>query len=237
MLYYPKIPGSRNAPLGRCVAFEKYDGTNLHWDWDREFGWHSFGTRRDEFMLADNGMELFKLAHAHLHECVPVFVSTLATGLDSVFKENSHYQSFNSVRAFTEFIGPNSFAGLHKTGERKRLVLFDVLVEPFGMIGPEQFVADFGHLPSARVVYRGKLTGKFSEDVRQGKYDVNEGVVCKGGVGGSDLWMAKIKTNAYWKGSKQPLRKTGKTTGNEIGENSAMAFDIRQVDLGDVARS
>jgi hypothetical protein len=34
MLYYPKIPGSRNWPGGRCVAFEKYDGTNLHWDWD-----------------------------------------------------------------------------------------------------------------------------------------------------------------------------------------------------------
>jgi hypothetical protein len=28
------------------VAFEKYDGTNLHRDWDRDFGWHSFGTRR-----------------------------------------------------------------------------------------------------------------------------------------------------------------------------------------------
>ena len=30
MLYYPKIPGSRNCPDGRCIAFEKYDGTNLH---------------------------------------------------------------------------------------------------------------------------------------------------------------------------------------------------------------
>ena len=65
------------------------------------------------------------------------------------------------------------------------------------MIGPERFVADFGHLPIARVVYRGKLTGKFAEDVRTGKYGVSEGVVCKGGSGGPDLWMAKIKTYAY----------------------------------------
>ncbi|MGP0066256.1 MAG: hypothetical protein ACLQGP_21965 [Isosphaeraceae bacterium] len=53
------------------------------------------------------------------------------------------------------------------------------------------------HLPIAGVVYRGKLTGKFAEDVRTGKYCVTEGVVCKGGPGGSDLWMAKIKTYAY----------------------------------------
>ena len=51
MLHYPKIPGSRHCPDGRCVAFEKYDGTNLHWEWEREFGWHSFGTRRDGFTL------------------------------------------------------------------------------------------------------------------------------------------------------------------------------------------
>ena len=46
-------------------------------------------------------------------------------------------------------------------------------------------------------VYQGKLTGRFAEDVRTGKYGVTEGVICKGGTGGSDLWMAKIKTNAY----------------------------------------
>lgn len=43
MLYYPKIPGSRSALLTPCIAFEKLDGTNLHWDWHRDFGWHAFG--------------------------------------------------------------------------------------------------------------------------------------------------------------------------------------------------
>ena len=43
MLHYPKMPDSRRAPGGPCIAFEKYDGTNLHWEWDRDFGWHSFG--------------------------------------------------------------------------------------------------------------------------------------------------------------------------------------------------
>ena len=42
---------------------------------------------------------------------------------------------------------------------------------------------------------------RFSEDVRSGKYGVAEGVVCKGGTGGADVWMAKIK--AYMDKLKQ----------------------------------
>lgn len=203
MLHYPKIPGSRNAPDGRCIAFEKYDGTNLHWDWDRDFGWHAFGTRRDEFNLTDAGCEQFVERHAHLTECVSVFRSTLAEGVERVLHENAAYRDYQSIKIFTEFLGPGSFAGLHKENDTKELRLFDVLVEPFGIIAPAQFVADFGHLKIARVVYEGKLTGKFAENVRQGKYGVAEGVVCKGGAGGEDLWMVKIKTYAYLEKLKQ----------------------------------
>jgi hypothetical protein len=63
--------------------------------------------------------------------------------------------------------------------------------------GGHWFVSDFGTLRIARVVYEGKLTGRFSEDVRSGRYGVREGVICKGGTGRSDLWMAKITTDAY----------------------------------------
>jgi hypothetical protein len=52
-------------------------------------------------------------------------------------------------------------------------------------------------------VYEGKLTGTFTEDVRRGKYEVAEGVVCKGGSGGDDVWMVKIKTSAYLERLKQ----------------------------------
>ena len=203
MLHYPKIPGSRNAPGGRCIAFDKCDGTNLHWDWDRDFGWHAFGTRRDEFNLTEAGVEQFAVRHAHLRECVEVFRETLADGLERVFRECPAYAGFPSFKAFTEFLGPNSFAGLHKEDGPKELLLFDVWAEPFGMVGPVRFVADFGHLPSPAVVYQGKLTGKFAEDVRTGQYDVAEGVVCKGGDGGPDVWMVKIKTYAYLERLKQ----------------------------------
>ncbi|NET59732.1 MAG: hypothetical protein F6K47_27360 [Symploca sp. SIO2E6] len=203
MLHYPKIPGSRNSPSSRCIAFEKYDGTNLHWDWEREFGWHGFGTRRDLFNLDTPGIAKFTAAHNHLQECAQIFLQDLADDLEKIFRENSNYQSFDEFKVFTEFFGPNSFAGLHKANDPKELKIFDVWAEPFGMISPEQFITDFGHLNSARVVYQGKLTGKFAEDVRQGKYGVNEGVICKGGKGGADLWMVKIKTYAYLEKLKQ----------------------------------
>lgn len=203
MLHYPKIPGSRNAPEGKCIAFDKCDGTNLHWDWDREFGWHAFGTRRDEFNLTEAGEEQFVLRREHLKDCVEIFWDTLADGLNRVFREHPRYSEYRSFKVFTEFMGPNSFAGLHKEDDPKELLLFDVLAEDFGMIGPTHFVTDFGHFPHPTVIYQGKLTGQFANDVRIGKYDVTEGVVCKGGEGGADLWMVKIKTDAYLNRLKQ----------------------------------
>ena len=129
----------------------------------------------------------FNECHAHLKQSHEVFRTNLGDGIERVFRDHPAYREFQSLKVFTEFLGPSSFAGLHKENDPKEPRLFDVLAEPIGMIGPARFVADFGHLPIARVVYEGKLTRKFTEDVRLGKYGVNEGVVCKGGIGGDDL--------------------------------------------------
>lgn len=197
MLYYPKIPGSSAAPLGRCVAFEKLDGTNLHWCWDREFGWHAFGTRRDAFNLLPEGEAAFAAAHPGLEEAAGVFRDTLADPLEAVLRDHANYAPFSAVKAFTEFVGPNSFAGAHDPTDPKSLIMFDLWLDGYGFVSPTQFVTDFGHLVTPRVVYTGKLTGAFMEAVRTGHYDVTEGVVCKGGSGGADVWMAKVKTFAY----------------------------------------
>lgn len=205
MLHYPKIPGSGSLPSGRCIAFEKVDGTNLHWEWDRDFGWHSFGTRRDAFNLDAAGIAEFTQQHAQLGEAAEVFLATLAEPLHQIFLQQAAYQPYSAFKAFTEFVGPNSFAGLHKTADPKQVILFDIEAEGSGMIGPKQFVTDFGHLPIPRVVYEGKLTGRFAEEVRMGRYKVEEGVVCKGGQGGDDLWMVKIKTLAYMEKLKKAV--------------------------------
>jgi hypothetical protein len=114
MLYYPKIPGSRNCPDGQCIAFEKYDGTNLHWDWDRDFGWHAFGTRRDVFNLTDVGIKEFQAKHQHLSNCVAVFQHDWAIELERVFKNNLYYQDLQEIKVFGEFLGENSNAYMSK---------------------------------------------------------------------------------------------------------------------------
>jgi hypothetical protein len=191
------MPGSAAAPLDRCVAFEKLDGTNLHWSWDREFGWHAFGTRRDEFNLLPEGEAAFAAAHPGLEEAAAVFRDTLADPLGALLRDHPSYAAFGSAKVFTEFLGPNSFAGAHEPADPKSLVLFDVWLDGYGFVAPAQFADDFGHLPTPRVVYRGRLTGAFLEAVRRGDHGVAEGVVCKGGSGGEDVWMVKVKTYAY----------------------------------------
>ena len=127
-LVYPKIPGSGSAPSGRCVAFEKYDGTNLHWAWDREYGWITFGTRRDSFYLDARGVADFRAAHPGLEEAADLFLREYARPLEDVFRTHPGYSS-PQVTAFTEFFGPRSFAGMHRPEDPKELVLFDVQTE------------------------------------------------------------------------------------------------------------
>ena len=197
MLHYPKIPGSKDAPDGRCIAFDKLDGTNLHWSWERDFGWHAFETRRDEFQLTPSGQAEFAREHPGLEEAPVVFMKTLAESLDRVFRDHPDYREQAVFKVFTEFLGPNSFAGQHRPEDVKETVLIDLWADGHGFLSPTTFVKHFGEVPIPRVVYRGKLTGAFLEEVRKGKYGVTEGVVCKGGTGGNDVWMVKVKTNAY----------------------------------------
>lgn len=196
MLHYPKIKDSSAAQLGPCIAFDKIDGTNLHWDWDRDFGWHAFGTRRDQFDLTPDGIAAFHAAHPGLGDCVDLFTATLAEPLDRLFRERPEYASASEAKAFTEYAGPGSFAGQHASGDAKELVLFDVLLDGAAFVSPFDFVRDFGHLRIPRVVYQGKFSGRLTEEVRKGKYGVKEGVVIKGGQGDS-LWLCKVKTLAY----------------------------------------
>lgn len=191
-LHYPKIPDTRDFPMSQFVAFEKYDGTNFHFEWDRDFGWHSFGTRRDAFNLDANGIEKFCSRHRELSEVVDVFQATVEPTLSAHL---TNVLSVPSFTAFFEFLGESSFAGQHKENEPKQLILIDASSDG-QMLGPLEFLNLPAELPIARVIYRGRFTGAFAEDVRNGKFDVTEGVICKTGTRGS-VQLAKIKTSAY----------------------------------------
>lgn len=116
MLQYPSIAGSAKSPLGKdCIAFYKYDGSNLRWEWSPKQGWNKFGTRRQLF---DGSDPLYSQA-------IPLFMDKLADEL--VYRvKHSVIKNPQRITAFTEFLRQNSFAGSHVLEEPKELKLFDV---------------------------------------------------------------------------------------------------------------
>ena len=184
MEQYPSIAGSKKAPLGNpCIAFYKYDGSNLRWEWSPKKGWHKFGTRT----------ELFDWRHPLWGQAIPLFEKIKDEIVERVKQSEWQLRGIQRITAFTEFLGPSSFAGVHKEDEPKELKLIDVYLFKRGMVTPKYFVETFGDLPyAAQVVYQGNLNKEFIEDVRNGKYPVWEGVVAKGAD-----FRVKIKTNAY----------------------------------------
>ena len=74
MKQYPEISGSNKAPIGaQCLAFVKYDGSNLRWEWSPKKGWYKFGTRT---RLFDHTDEIFG-------EAIPLFQDTLGPEITS----------------------------------------------------------------------------------------------------------------------------------------------------------
>lgn len=181
MLQYQTINSWRKSVIGEpCIAFNKYDGSNLRWEYSPKQGWNKMGTRRCMF---DANTPLYNQAIEIFHD------SGMAK---SIVDATNHYhgRKVERITAFTEFFGRSSFAGSHDENEQKELKLFDVFVFKKGFIPPKDFVKQFGNQDwAAEVVYKGNMNMQFIEDVRNGKYPVYEGVICKGAN-----WSAKVKT-------------------------------------------
>lgn len=189
---YPSIPKILEEFIGReCISFKKYDGTQIRCEWHKKRGWYKWSTRGHLFDKTDKNfgcaIDLFNQSEL----------------IEKVIRDN--YPKTENAVAFMEFLGPNSFAGLHDPGvlqvahnDPKELILFDINIHKRGLVSPADFVSKFGHLRSAEVIYQGKLTEDFIKDIREKKYPVDEGVVTKGGTG-HKIWMCKIKTWDYLK--------------------------------------
>jgi hypothetical protein len=184
MLHYPSILGSAKAPLGKpCVAFYKYDGSNLRFEWTTKSGWSKFGTRRQLF---DAQTPVFGRSIQYFHD----------TGMaDEIVRRTIDYRRKpERIIAFGEWFGPNSFAGLHAETEEQELRLFDITLFKLGFLSPKDFIKVYGDMPqAAEIVYEGNMNKQFINDVKTGKYNVFEGVVAKG-----NDWSVKIKTDAYF---------------------------------------
>lgn len=165
MYQYPSILGPNKAPHLPCIAFFKYDGSNLRWEWSKKRGWHKFGTRHC----------LFNETHEVFGGAIDLFQKTYADGLEKTIRDSKEYRNAESATAFTIFFGENSFAGNHEVTDSKKLILFDVQIHKKGLLGPREFLKTFGHLEVAKVVYEGNLNPSFIDDVKNSRYDLNEG--------------------------------------------------------------
>jgi hypothetical protein len=192
MIEYPSILPSARAPHQPCIAFEKYDGSNIRVKYTSKKGFTLFGSRT----------QMFDKGHPFLGAAVDIFYRDYENVLvDLIEKE---WPNEREVIAFLEFFGPNSFAGWHDPNDTKKLVLFDIMVghKNRKFLLPQEFVKLCqGKMEIPRVIYEGNLSDQLRQDVYDGKYDVVEGVVCKGtqrtGAARGGVWMAKIKTKAY----------------------------------------
>lgn len=188
MKSYPSIDGPSKAPKDSGIAFYKYDGSNLRFEWTKKRGWHKYGTRK----------RLFDETDPDFGAAIKLFKETHAPDLEAIFKKE--YRDSQEVTVFCEYFGDLSFAGQHKPEDTtKRLVLIDVEIFKYGFVSPRDFVNIFCKQlgdRAAQVIYEGNLNEQFIKDVREGKYPLWEGVVFKGGSK-HKLWRTKIKTNAY----------------------------------------
>lgn len=109
------------------------------------------------------------------------------------------FPKLQQITAFTEFIGPHSFAGKHKEEDEKELILIDVNIYKKGFLPPDQFISLFQPLNIAELLYQGEIDASLVENIRNKErlFDkLKEGVVCKGGLS-HNYWMCKIKTYSY----------------------------------------
>jgi hypothetical protein len=131
------------------------------------------------FDLFGSRHELIDKTHPFLAGVIDVFNRDYASTLDKFFRKE--FSNEREIIVFGEYFGAQSFAGLHVPGDpTMQFVMFDVLVghKTPKFILPQEFIKMFtGVVKIAREVYRGNLNDQLIKDVREGKYDVFEGVL------------------------------------------------------------
>ncbi|MEZ4449251.1 MAG: RNA ligase family protein [Nannocystaceae bacterium] len=162
---YPSIPTKIRADVP-ILAFDKLDGSQLRAEWTSKAGFVHFGTRHRPL----------DPSHPHLGDGVALVRDKFEAEVTRALKARKIHQAL----LFFEFLGPRSFAGRH-VDEVHDVILLDVAAFGRGLLPPDEFMAIFGHLDTAKLLYEGHVTREFVDSVRAGTFPgvTSEGVVCK----------------------------------------------------------
>lgn len=204
MIEYPSIISSSKAPRDYCIAFDKLDGSNFRAKWTKKNNFCVFGTRT----------QLINETTPFWNEAVLFFKENLAEKLNNKFHSDKNFRNEREIIVYGEFLGENSFAGRHIEDEKKEIVIFDILVGHKNryFLSPTDFVKAFQDLVKIpNIIYSGNLNDEFIKKVRENKYNLKEGVICKGitrnGAYRGNIWMCKIKTLDYFEKLKKIYEK------------------------------
>lgn len=192
MKHYPHIEYWNQCKFGETVwGFEKLDGSNIRAEWSKKRGFYKFGTRN--WMIDEK--------HPQFGKAVTLFRNKYEEGLSKIFTDKKEYREIRNFVTFAEYFGEKSFAGYHETDDIMDIVLFDVSMFQKGWIKPKDFIDNFNHLGIPRLMYHGNFNRSLINDVREGRFDVKEGIMAKGlrrTKGDELVWMTKIKTQAWF---------------------------------------
>lgn len=186
---YPSIPGYKDAlhKIGEYTfCFNKLDGSNLRFQFNKKHGWNKFGSRT----------RLLDRTDPILGPGIDIFLNKYSEALEKKFFDTREFKEAGEMICFGEFYGPSSFAGTHVQSEQKDVVLFDVNIHKKGLLDPREFIKNFGDLHIPDLIFEGKLTKAFIDGIVDGQYPVVEGAIAKGGSG-HKLWSLKIKCQSY----------------------------------------
>lgn len=185
MKQYPSISREIQEDM-EVYVFEKLDGSNIRAEWSPKMGFYKFGTRKR--LLGDDD-PMFGEALGLIRKQGEI--------LTDIFKS----LRFENAIAYFEFLGANSFAGLHEK-EPHKVVLIDVDVYKKGFMTPVEFLRAFeGRTNIPKFLYYGKIDKQIETTIRSGNFPGAsfEGVVCKSNP--PRTWslpvMFKIKNQAW----------------------------------------
>lgn len=169
MIEYPSIP--RETFTGTyAYAFDKLDGQNIRAEWSRKKGgFTKFGTRT----------RLLGPDEPIVGQAIPLLRSKYEKDLNKICKK----KGWQRVTFFFEFLGPNSFAGVHDPEDVFDVVLFDAAPKSQGeLLDAKSFLKIFGSVDHAPLLYHGKIDADFVQSVHESTLEgmTFEGVICKG---------------------------------------------------------
>lgn len=208
MKHYDSFENIKNDQLliGEEVwAFNKLDGQNFC---------AKYSTKQKEFNMFGSKTQNVDETSEQFGNAVLYFKNNMADTIKEILINNSKkggvFTGVEEITIFCEWVGDNSFAGVHDPNDKLRLVLIDVFLKKKGYIEPKQFWKLFNgydNIELPELIYQGKLNKEFINSIVNNDWTnpncqyptVKEGVVCKRStlMKGQRLPKVKVKTN-WW---------------------------------------